>query len=293
MATRALVLSGGGPVGIAWESGIVAGLAEEGVLLGDADLIVGTSAGSVVGAQLALGQEPAKMLASQLAPRPAGAAAAAAARGTPDLTPLMGFMARAFTEAGPAEALRAQIGAFALQARTAPEESFIAGFANRLGTTEWPRRSFICTATDCLTGEFKVWDRDSGIELPRAVASSCAVPGIFPPITIDGRRYYDGGIRSATNADLARGHEIVVIIAVSGAGASDDPRAAAFRARLDGEVEGLRGGGSRLVELISADEGSREAFGVNLMDGSRNAGAAEAGLRQGRAEAARLKALWT
>ena len=54
---RALVLSGGGPVGIAWQSGLTVGLAEQGVQLRDADLIVGTSAGSVVGAQIALGRD--------------------------------------------------------------------------------------------------------------------------------------------------------------------------------------------------------------------------------------------
>lgn len=62
--TRALVLGGGGPVGIAWESGLVAGLAEEGIDAGQADLIVGTSAGSAVGAQLAMGRTPQQMYAS-------------------------------------------------------------------------------------------------------------------------------------------------------------------------------------------------------------------------------------
>src|SRR6476619_245244 len=57
MATRALVLGGGGPVGIAWESGLLAGLAKAGVDLGQADFILGTSAGAFVGARLALGAE--------------------------------------------------------------------------------------------------------------------------------------------------------------------------------------------------------------------------------------------
>src|SRR5438045_1769616 len=59
--TRALVLGGGGPVGIAWESGLLAGLAQAGVDLGKADFIMGTSAGSFVGARLALGAETAKL----------------------------------------------------------------------------------------------------------------------------------------------------------------------------------------------------------------------------------------
>ena len=67
MATRALVLGGGGPVGIAWESGLIAGLEADGVMLGEADLIVGTSAGSMVGAQLALGVSGESMKETQTA----------------------------------------------------------------------------------------------------------------------------------------------------------------------------------------------------------------------------------
>src|SRR5262245_47992427 len=98
MTGRALVLSGGGPVGIAWESGIAAGLCEGGVDLRQADLIIGTSAGSVVGAQLALGREPQSMAAPHLA----GSRSPQVARvtterqgGAPDLSKLMDVMARA------------------------------------------------------------------------------------------------------------------------------------------------------------------------------------------------------
>ena len=63
--TRALVLGGGGPVGVAWEVGLIAGLEQEGVRLADADLFVGTSAGSIVGAMLALGRPTAELLATQ------------------------------------------------------------------------------------------------------------------------------------------------------------------------------------------------------------------------------------
>lgn len=68
MTRRALVLGGGGITGIAWEWGILAGLAEAGITLSDADLVVGTSAGSVVGAQVANGLDPAERYEAQLAP---------------------------------------------------------------------------------------------------------------------------------------------------------------------------------------------------------------------------------
>src|SRR5918999_297412 len=57
-STRALVLSGGGPVGVAWHAAVTASLIESGIDLAAADLVVGTSAGSIVGAHIALGHSP-------------------------------------------------------------------------------------------------------------------------------------------------------------------------------------------------------------------------------------------
>src|SRR4051812_6621197 len=122
MATRALVLGGGGPVGIAWESGLVAGLADQGVLLAEADLIVGTSAGSVVGAQLALGRDPAALVAAQLGAGTRPRTATAPAPPAPDLGPLMALMQQAQTGELEPEALRRKLGAFSLAAQTRSEE---------------------------------------------------------------------------------------------------------------------------------------------------------------------------
>jgi NTE family protein len=297
--TRALVLGGGGPVGIAWETGLAAGLAEGGVAVGEADLIVGTSAGSVVGAQLALGRSPQEMVEAQ---RTAGVAqqrpTASPAQGPPDLTGLMQLMIKMAASDGPRETMLAEVGAFALRAQTAAEEDFIATFARMIGVADWPARRFACTAIDTADGAFVVWDNDADVELARAVASSCAVPGVYPPITIDGRRYMDGGVRSATNADLARGHDIVLVVAVAAgtAPAGADPQRAAMaeasRRRLEGELDGLRQGGSS-VALVTPDAGSLDAFGPNLMDPARRPATLDAGLRQGRAEAARLRESWS
>lgn len=297
VAKRALVLSGGGPVGIAWESGVVAGLFEQGVDLREADLIVGTSAGSVVGAQLALGREPASIASSHLA----GQRSAAAARvtterrdGAPDTTMLMTLMAKAAANGwSEAERLR-EMGKFALEAQTMDEETFIAGFGHRLASTEsWPERDYRCTAVDAESGQFVVWDRSSGVPLKRAIASSCAVPGVYPPVTIGGRRYFDGGIRSGTSADVATGSEVVVILAIAGGGAAaDDPRAELARRRLEGEIRVLREAGARTIELVAPDDESRAAFGLNMMDARHNQAAAENGVRQGREAAAALRSSW-
>jgi NTE family protein len=294
MATRALVLGGGGPVGIAWESGLVAGLERGGVRLGDADRIVGTSAGSVVGAQLALGRGGEQLLAAQIAQstRPASAASADAAAGTapaaPDLGPLMQLMLRRPTAGPVSRELLIEIGTFALGAHTGSEAAFIASFGRAIagaGVDAFPER-FACTAVDVADGSFHTWDRAAGVELSRAIASSCAVPGIFPPITIGERRYMDGGIRSATNADLATGFERVLIVAVA-AGAMAGPALE----RVEAEAATLRAGGAE-VRVIAPDDSAAATFGVNLMDGSRRGEVADAGARQGEAEAERLRAFW-
>lgn len=292
MTTRALVLGGGGPVGIAWESGLIAGLEAAGVSLGNADRIIGTSAGAVVGAQLALGRTGAQLQAAQQA-QTARPSERSLARGVssgqraapPDLSPLMRAMSTRPQDPAALPAWFAGIGAFALGATTIAEDAFIATFGALVGGAAWPAKEFICTAIDAERGVFVSWTRDAGVPLARAVASSCAVPGIYPPITINGQRYYDGGLRSATNADLAAGCDSVVVISVMPAAAPP------FAAALDAEIAALRASGCR-VALISADDAARKVFGANLMDASRRLPALEAGVAQGRAAAAELRKVW-
>ena len=299
MATRALVLGGGGPVGIAWEAGLAAGLAEAGIDLAAADFIVGTSAGSVVGAQLAMGRSAESLAAAQMREAPLPAAAEGAGVGPPpDLTGLMAMMIKAATFEGPPEEMRAELGAYALAAKTVPEEAFIAGFGRMdgLGADAWPGHRYTCTAVDALDGRFVTWNAESGVPLGRAVASSCSVPGIFPPITINGRRYIDGGMRTATNADLAAGYERVVVVSVTGNATvpAGSPQAAMLertRKRFDEEIAAIRDKGGEAV-VIRPDDGALEAFGVNLMDASRRPAVTREGIRQGKAEAVRLAEMW-
>ncbi len=300
MGSRALVLGGGGPVGIAWESGLLAGLARAGVDLGKADFIMGTSADSFVGARLALGAEAAGLADPILADAAKAAAATpstgrgAGTRGGPpaDLSKLMTLMGEAQSGARDPQAVRAEIGAFALAAQTLDEAAFIATFGRSfaaLPDDAWPERGYACTAVDAETGAFQMWTRDSGVGVTRAVASSCSVPGIYPPVTLDGRRYIDGGMRSSTNADMATGHDTVVVIAVRLGGG--DERSARLSATLDAEVKVLTDAGAK-VTLIAPDAASQAAMGVNLMDFRRRGDAAKAGLAQGAALAAELAKAW-
>ena len=293
--SKALVLGGGGPVGIAWESGLVAGLAQGGVDLGEADFTLGTSAGSFVGARLALGADRRSFADLIIADRIPGDSATASASGAPppDLTGLMRLMGEA--QGGtrnPAE-VRREIGAFALAAPTMTEEAFFescgTSFASQPADA-WPERGFACTAVDAESGAFQLWTRQSGVGVVRAVASSCSVPGVYPPVTLKGRRFIDGGMRSSTNADMASGHELVVVIAVR-LGAAGGTLGERIAARFAEEVETLKDGGATVV-TITPDEASIAAFGTNLMDFRRRPDAARAGVAQGLAYAADLKPYW-
>ena len=286
MTTRALVLGGGGPVGIAWEAGIIKGLLDGGVDATEADLIVGTSAGSVVGTQIASGRSPQDLLAAQAAP----SEGAAGGRAGVDVGALRELFQKWAGATELTEALRAEIGALALAARTASEEVWINSFKRTLGPSGWPDRPLLITGVDTASGQFATWDRDSGVPIELAVAASCAVPGIFPPVTIDGSRYMDGGARSGTSADLASGHRVVLIIAPMGARPEGTGRI--MRQCLDAEVDALRAAG-RTVEVVLPDAASLEAFGPNMMDPTRRKEAADAGLRQGSTVARQLRAVWT
>jgi NTE family protein len=281
--SRALVLGGGGPVGIAWESGLVSGLAENGVELGTADRIIGTSAGSVVGAQLALGRDLATA-AARAGGDESGATAVLDDSMAERLASLMQVVASALTSASTPEGVRAVLGQFALTQETMPEETFVGWFTDLAGAA-WPA-SFECTAVDAVTGEFVVWDAGSGVDLARAVASSCCVPGIFPPVTIDEVRYIDGGMRSPLNADIVAGTDVVVAVSVL---------PTSFPGTVSpGELEAVRAAGSAL-EVVEGDAAFVElaGMGMHLMDASRGPAAWDLGYALAQRVADRVGAAWS
>ncbi|HEY2552472.1 MAG TPA: patatin-like phospholipase family protein [Streptosporangiaceae bacterium] len=288
--TRAVVLGGGGPVGVGWESGLVTGLAAAGVALGAADLVVGTSAGSIVGATLALGLDPAGAVSAVGQPLPAGVAG-----GT--IGDLMTALADAAGRAQSPEQTRIELAKLALAADTVPEADFTGApvFAQLAGR-DWPQ-SFRCTAIDTQTGALRVWDAASGAPLDLAVASSCAVPAVFPPVTIDSTRYMDGGMRTPLNADLAAGHAAVIVVSclpLSLPEGFSDPVFDAMAAEIEAELAVLRDGGAK-VEVVGPGAEFLEVsgWGAELMNPARVPGAYEAGVRQAATEADRLLAAWT
>jgi NTE family protein len=293
--TRALVLGGGGPVGIGWESGLAAGLAEKGVDVATADAVFGTSAGSFVGAQLSLGldiAETVRRLAETREP-----VLSATGGGTPmaeRMQALMTAITSAALSDGPPEESRQAIGRLALESEVPTEEQFL-GFFSVLEGRDWPE-GFACTAVDTASGEFVVWDGASGADVQRAVASSCSVPCVYPPVTINGKRYMDGGMRSGLNADIATGHDRVLVVSVMMLALPEgltNPIFDALSGRVTEELTTLRSGGSS-VEVIGPSPEFLElsGWGTALMDVTKTTAAYEAGIRQGADEGERIAQLW-
>ena len=310
MTSRALVLGSGGLTGVAWEAGVLQGLSEAGDPVTGWDLVVGSSAGSVVGAHLLTEGSAGPLFEAQLAFDVAAEEAALASATGRFLVQLIRTSRRpglarlerlgvvllalraALTNAArdglgelsavpaaarsrkpgvpPQVGLRA-MGRLARGVRT-PEQVWIDYWVRALGPiADWPDARLVITAVDIADSTRRGIDRTAGVPLTRAIAASSAVGGILPPIGIGGHRYMDGGTGSATNADLASGFGQVVVIAP------------ADRGSLAGEVETLRAAGSE-VRVIQPSATSGTLLGQDLarLDPARCAAAARAGREDGR-----------
>ncbi|MDN3354210.1 patatin-like phospholipase family protein [Actinomadura sp. DC4] len=291
----ALVLGPGGPVGTAWLAGLAAGLRRERVDLGAVDLIVGTSAGAIVGAILACGgdldrlatlpgsgsgvradlrsvtetgrEEPAGARDDPGRLAEAGRGEAVEVRSDPER------LAEVFAVLGDARLDRAEavrrVGRLAVLASAGEEETVIAGMRYLVGGADWPDRPLLIPAVDAETGEAVVWDRDGAASLPQAVAASIAFPATAPPITIGGRRYIDGALRAGLNVDLAGAADLLIV--------------AEPMAHLSGETTA----DERAVRLVP-DAEAIAAFGPDITDRAAWAPAYAAGVRQAPAAARQI-----
>ncbi|WP_370410604.1 patatin-like phospholipase family protein [Streptomyces fradiae] len=276
----ALVLGAGGMTGAAWEIGVLWGLAEAGVGLGGADLVVGSSAGAVVGAQvvgagMALGELYEGQFGEAGGELPARLRAGQVLR-----------YALAVLGSRTPEEYGRKLGRLASAADTVAPEARRAVVAGRLGgEVEWPEeRRLLITAVDADGGALTAFDRDAGVPLVDAVTASCAIPGAWPVVELAGRRWIDGGLHSTANAHLAAGYERVVIVAPSAAG----NRALHSPAR---QAAALAAAGAR-VEVITPDAESKRAFGRDRFDLTRRGPAARAGRAQAAVHANAVSALW-
>jgi len=174
---------------------------------------------------------------------------------------------------------RRRLGRLALDAHTVDEAVRRSVIAARLEGVNWAGGRVAVVACDATTGQRRVFDGTSGVEFVNAVPASCAVPGVWPPVTIDCSRYIDGGIWSLTNADLATGCDLVVVLAPH----SDRT--------MHADLAGLGAGVQSVV--LTPDEASIAAFNSDVLDPAVREPSARAGMAQGLREAERIAGVLT
>ena len=269
-----LVLGSGGHAASAWELGVIAGMADGGVDVRGADVIVGTSAGARVGVQISSDLTIDELFQQQVDPNLQTRESAPPI----DFTAWRAGFSRAREGSGDARAVLKRFGALALQLPRDGQAERRRVVAARLPLREWPDRRLLIVAVDTESGERRVFDRASGADLVDAVAASGAVPAIWPPVAIGGRQYMDGGVYSIDNADLALGCDRVLILTLP---ARVPPLCVVS---LESAVEVLRQSGAQ-VDVVHPDEASQGVFaaaGGNLLDPAVRAPAALVGREQGR-----------
>jgi NTE family protein len=290
MSRVGLVLGAGGIAGHAFHAAVLEALSSSsGWHPDDAEVVVGTSAGSGVAALLRGGMEPADIArriageplsakgtrltrgraghngngaAHHASPEPAAQAVAAAAAG-PAWFGLGPSAPQRFLRAAvrPWDARIGTLAAAALPEGRVPTERIVAGLRRIYADGEWPERALWLCAVRLDDGRRVVFGRDPGSTaeagVAEAVASSCAIPGFFQPVRIGGKRYVDGGAWSPSNADVLAGLDLDLVIVVSPMSAQraipalsvDGAVRAACRLQLSQEVVRLRRGGTQVVVI--------------------------------------------
>ena len=269
----AVVLGAGGSAAIGWETGVLAGLADEGVDLPAGARVVGTSAGSLVAARRSTG-----LTAAALYERLDDVASL-----TPpdiDFADVAAGWARAASGATSAQDARRRIGEAAKAAAAVAVDRRRTEIAALAGRSDWPDGEVVVTAVSADTGAFVTFDRESGVEFVDAVGASCAVPTVWPTVVVGGEHYMDGSVLSPTNTPVASPCERVLVLA---------PLLPELGGGIAREIERL--GTNAVVEVIAADDDARRAFGPNPLDPGVTLAAASEGRRQGREAARRAQAV--
>jgi NTE family protein len=282
--TQALVLGGGGITGISWETGILVGLAHAGIDVRNADLFVGTSAGSNVAAQITSGLSLDELFQRQVDP----ALQAHELAPQPDFAKMLADFTRALEEGGTHAEIMQRMGALALAAPTISEEAQRREIiVSRLPVHSWPASWLEIVAVDAFSGERTIFTRKSEVELIDAVMASSSLPYVWPPATVNRSRYIDGGCYSMANLDLAAGFDKILVLQ------PDIPPFAVLES-LEEQIERLQREGAQ-IEVITPDAAMKAALaavGGNALDPTLREIAANLGREQSQHEATRVAALW-
>ncbi len=293
-SARAVAFGGGGEWFVAWMVGYANGLREEGVDLSKADVTVGTSAGSLVGAAIKggrlqelttaleqLGADPAA--ANKILNISVGADSQIRARtvmgGTTEITP----------------ATLQEIGRAAMAARNAPDDKYVASVDALLGLSAWPVGHYT-TGTDCYTGESVLAGAASGVSIAQAAAASSSLPGVNGPTWLGDRLCMDGGVSSSsTHAEMLAGAKSVLIIGMFDFKANPPQHvnpSFGISERInpgtaEREAAALRAQGSSVHVTIANPDPQ-----TNFMDAGTIAPAMAAGIAAGKRDAPAIAQMW-
>ena len=285
MPSVGVVLGAGGIVGAAYHAGVLTALAEAGFDARDADLIVGTSAGSAVGATLRAGFPPLDLAARNLGEPISDTAASIV--GTTDGPPTLDMRPRPFSRSplpsSPKLLFRSARHPTKALAGLLPTGTIVTDIIGErislmYGDRSWPEQPLWICAVDLEHGDRVVFGRDApDATIGLAVQASSSIPGFFRPVVHDHRRYVDGGVHSPTNADLMadEGFDVVVVVSPMSAtrlahGALMPNTRPVHARRLANEVDRIRGTGTHVLTFQPTPD-VVSAMGRNSMDPARRA----------------------
>ena len=270
---KALVLGGGGITGIAWEAGVLAGLIDSGIKMNQVDKILGSSAGSFVGAILANNQNM-QAYYQDLATHHSESDNA-------QLDPaIYGLWTKAFIKGRDNEQLIGQHLGDIINSHpsTVSPETRSDSIQQRLGNAKWTNQLEI-TAINTKTGKLSTFNENSGVSLKEAVTASGAVPGLWPHINLLGESWIDGGMISSTNAMLVSDYQDIIILAPLSQKLGQVPS-------VYEEAEKLKEQSN--VTLIVPDENSKGSIGQNIYSSKNIKEIGDAGYEQGKTLATSL-----
>jgi NTE family protein len=270
------VLGGGGPTGHAWEAGMLKGLRDAGIDVSAADLIVGTSAGAVLGTELRSGKSIEDIYAEELGPQSGNPLSG---RSPTDVQYFQDTYSMWTSPVRDQAAMRLEVGQRALQTpHPIPENAQKSRWRTVLGIDAWPQGGLQLAAVDVFDGTTRLFDRTQDASIDAAVAASTSIPGLFAPITVGDHRYMDGGV-GGTHADAARGYATVIVVITGG---TLSPT----------QLKDLQDSGSRIA-ILPPDSASAAAMGTDRRVTSQIKPSAEAGVRQAAVAADDIRKAWT
>jgi NTE family protein len=284
---RGLCLGGGGLFFVAWQTAYLNSLANHGVQLGNADRVVGTSAGSIVSAAVTGGKV--KRLHSEVSMLSKVPALVSAMAPAGELHPSQNRALELFIKATDGDPATVQaIGHAALAAITPKADVTRRNIALVVGAGRWTSDALQITCVDAYTGERCVVTKHSRTPVARAVAASSAVPGIFAPQPIADRRCMDGGVSgTGVHLDLLAGAKRVLVLTLTDGSEMTEGMMTSHPGEGHQELEDLKASGTDVLVRMPA-----EVDLLELMSPSSVTRALVMGEHQGAADAPLLAEFW-